>query len=441
MRKGPKIGVDLAVILADVALMGGVLRFYMLRQHGQVVLMLAGWFAVAALFYLVNQLLFGKKAPVNLVLALDTVCALAGAVLGQRFLILETEAAGPRILLAMLLAGSLIHACFLPQGQPRQSQLILYLDGLVVELAILMVLERLGSLDSIGNGLGTAGLAAGGMLLSLIAFRLQTPGGRRMEGGKGRGILFLGGLFTAAALVALWVGLHMRAVSQAIVMAVRWMAGILWQGIQILGQGAEAFLHWLAALFPAQEEEWILPEPQTTVEMELPEEAAGGGGFFLLVLAALALLAGGVWLLRRLRGRHLAGWEAGGLLGQAQRVRRTRKRGGRLVRLLMAVQFWTGYLQHRMSPAGILTLAERLGRRRRKGRETWESGPAYLRRLSAEEGADCLLAAAAALEQEFYSDRTVGADGAQRAWSLEMARQCRRQLKKLEKEGQEPGRV
>lgn len=439
MRKGQKIGVDLAVLLADVALMGGVLRFYMLRQHGQVTLMLAGWFAAAALLCLVNQLLFGKRATMNLVLILDVLCVVAGVVLGQRFLAMETEAVGPRILFALLLAGSLTHACFLPQGQLRQSQLILYLDGLVAEFAILMVLERLGSLDSMGNGLAAAGLAAGGMLLSLISFRLQTPGGQRMEGGKGKGLLFLGGLLAVAALAALWVGRHMGAVSQKIVAAVQWTAGLLWQGVRLVGGGLEAFLLWLASLFPGQEEEWVLPDPQAAVEMEMPAEAEGGGGFFLLVLAGLALAAGGIWLLRRLRGRRLAGWDAGGLPGQPQRVRQIRPKKRRLARLLAAFRFWTGYLGNRMTPAGILTLAERLGRRRGEGRRPWESGPAYLRRITGGAGADCLLAAAAALEQEFYGAGNSAAGREPAPWNRDMALQCRRQLKNMEKNGQGPG--
>ncbi|WP_434309136.1 hypothetical protein [Hominifimenecus sp. rT4P-3] len=429
MSQKQKMGIQLAMLLADVVLMGSVLAIYTLRQTDEMRLYLFPWWMVLAAGWILNRIFTVKKAPVNLALAVDGILTVLFIFAGQNLLSLGQESFGSRILLGGLLAGSFIHSASMPMSEPRQNQLVLYLDGLVACLAILMVLNRVGSLKGIEGLLTFGGLSAGGLLLALISSRIRTPGIERLEGKKGQGWMVLGAILAVAVAVAFFAGTHLSAISSGIVFCVTLAVDGIWAVLCFIGRGVQNFLLWLASLFPSSDGEIFLPEPETGAAMEAAEAVDSGSGMLLGIMAALWIAAALVWLMRQLRGKRLTGFSKEGAGSQTGRERIKKRPWGWFRRKWRELYFWCQYLGHKRTPAGILVLAEHQGKKAGIGRAESESGPAYLRRLAAS-GADssfwCLREAADALEKTFYGAKEPTLEPT-------MISACRKALKGLKK--------
>lgn len=433
MNRKQKIGVQLAMLLADITLMGSVLAIYALRQTDEIHLYLLPWFAVLAAAFFLNFLFVQKKAPVNLVLLIDGVLTVGFVIFGQNILVMSQESFGVRILLGGLLAGSFVHGASMPMGEPRQNQLVSYLDGLVACLAILMVLNKTGSLNGIEGLLAFGGASAAGLLLALISSRIRTPGMERLEGKKGKGVAALGLILAGAAALAFWMGSHLKTVSSGIVFLVKSAADGIWAVLVWLGHGLNSFLLWLASFFPAANGGMILPEPEAGAAMETVEETAGGGGTLILILAVALLAAAFFWLLRQLKGKRLNGFSQDAAGSIALRTKSKKKPWGWIGRKWSEFCFLLKYWRNRNTPAGILTFAERWGKQAGMPRGTGESGPSYLRRLAVtrEKGdSKCLWEAASELEKEFY-----GRGG---KLSPSVVSDCRNLLKQFRKDACKP---
>ena len=197
-----------------------------------------------------------------------------------------------------------------------------------------------------------------------------------------------------------------------------------------LGGVVERFMRWLAGLFTLQEH-YDAADP----ELDMPSVAAAelGGGAQLsvnttalgIILCALAVgAAAAVAVLLR---RHIVSLtETERAYGGEAGVRRTGGAGGEFWRRLRAALCfrWTAFLR-RDTPAGLLVLLERMGKRARAPRGAGETMRSFLARMDPAGG---LAELADALDRQYYG----GGGGMDRKSCRELRRYIRRTLRRAQ---------
>ena len=172
-----------------------------------------------------------------------------------------------------------------------------------------------------------------------------------------------------------------------------------------VGRGIERIIAWLAGRFTRQDE-FEAPEPEGYLPSLAESEFAESGvqlsvdttalGIVLCVLAAAAAVTIAV-LLRRSRAARAVHTAAGGAEATVRRTGGTASVLWQKLRQALAFR-WAAFL-HRDTPAGLLVLLERMGKRAKAPRRTGETMRAFLMRMDPAGGLSEL---ADALDRQFY---------------------------------------
>lgn len=269
-------------------------------------------------------------------------------------------------------------ACMDP---PAAARSISAMEGTTCFFVVFLWIQTVTGMDA---GYSMPLLAMSLLSLAVVLYqRLFSVGGGSGRS-RGRGLLVVGAVLAAIAGV-LWLFLTFGAgpLGRG---AVTVFYGVLYC-LKMLGHLLGRFLQWLAALFPAEGGPMeVAPLPEMPIAEDLAGDVEVDPRLLLAVgvLALLALAAGVVYLLYRLRRVRLGGVGARPDTGRVRRqrlglldwLRRVLAAAGARWRLLAAVVTLRG------SPQELYLFLNRAGRRLDCRRQTGETPCAFVRRAA-----------------------------------------------------------
>lgn len=387
-----------AALVSDAALAAAVLGFWPVFAIGsRVQIPLGIWLLFLAAQLCVNLVLLERGCSLNGYLIWNGILILGAAygIAGRAFCVPEDS--GFPFLTGFLVLGTACHGAAAAWYLPQDNGLLRYVDVLIAVTAFYLYAAYQLDFPS-GEYSLVLGAACGAAVLDLLAVsRLRTQGDEaaviRGSGAGGKLILALvalGIVLATALLMGAASGQVHSLVDAALVVLsfVGKILGAVGNGILFVLGGIVLFFIWL---FPSTPD-GVKDQLQETVTAQAEEVIAETGlvlpAWLWWTICALVLAACFMWILKQLKG---------------VRIRRIRQTGSRrnvvrknhawsalkalLKRLWEAARFEYQYRTHKNTPEGLLIYAERLGQRRRLGRQKAESPGEYLRRLAEQSGA------------------------------------------------------
>lgn len=384
MSKLRKLWIRWTFLLADLYLISVVIQVFVL-QGGSPSAAYWPWLAEVSTILFLNTILRQRAATYPVVIGCNVIGALITGT-SSLFVFPQADFSFLRqVVLIILTAAPAAHSAMLTDEEPGQQQNVLYLDAAVAATALILFLADKGTLFPTDGLILLGKLTCLALLLSLILSRVGKRPGASHSGRSFAGALILGGLLLLSFLFAVLAASHFQGISSGIVGSVVWLCQQLLQVLRAFGNKVGSFFLWLLSLFPAKDEDWIPPEPESTAIM-MEETAADSYdtiALILLILLGIAAMAGIACLLYRLRGKR---WQEKSLEERAV-PNLPRKNGFRdqlqklWQKMKQNLRFELSYLRNRRTPAGLLVWTERKLRSTSLSRRESESPPAFLRRL------------------------------------------------------------
>ncbi len=370
----------------------------MLEPRGLVVQVpLAPLVALLGLMLLADSLLVKKSAPMVLFVLLNAIVAIGCGLWLQSLLVLSKRALEARILFVALDLVLFADVALTAIRCPARAEMLVYFDlslifeALFIALAGSMTLANASQFELWGL------LACILTLTSVASLRIQTSDARSTAG--------MALLLAVAGLLFYLANLALGELESMSASFVRVLAKALEAFKAFFLRIITAFFNWLSALF---DRELVYEFDPNVLDQRVGSAVYRdyGSGLWVLAVLGIAVVAALVFLLVRLRGRHLK---------PKARVRSTD--GGsrasihsrRRPRIIGRLLFLFRYLRGRDTAAGLFIWLERRSRRSGFRRGASESPQAFVRRLSEGVGEtpfrDSMVLFADTLERQFYSNR------------------------------------
>lgn len=384
MSATKKLFIQWNILFAELVILAGVFHFFQHQNHGTT-LDYFPWLLSLSFALITNTLLRYRQAPMNFVLIYNGLISICAGILGQHSLVMPEESLFSRVFFFIFLTCSTAHAAMLVEDEPKQSQIVLYIDILVITTIIMFILRHTGTLTDIDVLIRLCQLSCAGMLLSMIIFRLQFPNSKSGSGSKLRGMFLPGLIFIMLLAIAWFASNNSEGASFGIATAIIYIKDLVLAALMLLVKLMARFFNWFIMLFPAASETIVLPEAGEDIVIESLAGEASADGSLLFIIAAAAIITVIIVIILKMRGKR---WRNN---LQASTVRKEQyrishlKKGVRMFwkKITQKLIFQMAYFRNRKSAAGLFVWTERKMRRRNISRSVNESPSAWLRRLAA----------------------------------------------------------
>lgn len=363
--------------------------------------------------YLLDLLMAKRNVNLAIYVGLQLVLAAVSVALFYRFSTIEPFHLGTLIFMGIFLAGG-VFACGYAAADPVQPKnLIFYFDSVVVLMILLLLIHHIIPLFMVTEVLVLCFIAMVFSMLSLTPSRTEVPksaartqspplSGQLMVGAALTVILLLSGLFI------LFAASGTRSLSQALFDAGMWLYHRLHDLAKFLFAQLERFILWLVQFLPEA------PSESTAADAMLSTEGGTSSGsgiqlpsyFKYIGLGLLAILVL-KFLLSMIRERAENNHRNAQVLIYSRRSGTLASGMRHLLRAFKAfLTFLRNRIRYKNTAPGLLLLCQFRVPAEKK-RKAYESGPAFLLRLSREPLSDAERSAlrelSRLLEETFYS--------------------------------------
>lgn len=370
------------------------------------------------LFYLINEWLSDKNLPANLLTILNILFCIAASICGFR--LIQSEPASMAVhVCQVLFPVSLVLCGFYYTWYPEKPQsLVLAFDGLIAFFLIYLFLDMAGVLLPSDTLELSCLITMGLVLLSVILIRISSDEEHTGIFPKGffPVLLLIAGCLFLALGVSLLVSGQVKSVTDFFTMILKYLVfSIFW----ILGKISDTlgiFFQWLMNLLPDAETAMGNTEIPDLSIQELPTEETliTVSPTILFIILAVLLAAGFFWLFRHMKGKRMHKKAIHRKSGHITKTWQLPSLLNLFRSLYKRIRFHVRLFRKRRTPAALAFRIEQYGSHHGKARNTGESAPAYLKRLSElteytakPELSAALLALAELLQEEYYSGKTV----------------------------------
>lgn len=412
MRTIRKFAIGLSMILTDIVLLSCCLYFTVIIQKVETVeVNLALWIAIGILAFVMNLLLVKKQKPVGMLLF----CNIAAMIISCVLVCLTFTGGTAGIPLRVFVCGVLCivvgHGCYLALMPFKAEQSILFLDALVVVVALFLAGCELRKLTGVLPLQMLCFFTVGYMLIALVFLRTFQEENQVIRGGSVKG---KAGIFGALSAIIIFSILLCATLSMRASGAVKslWEAALYlllhvkgWMGKlgNILtsfflrfadNEGSEQALSAVqSGSVSSSEDEWI-PVP------ELPAWLPAVIGIVILAFVAFILIR----TILRLRHEKLSdgkpAFQSAEIICEAGE-NRTPPLWERIRKKIFLLQ---RKRELKKTPIGLAMLSEKRGKTAGMPMQPSETWHGYVRRLAESGNSEILQQMSALLERHFYSD-------------------------------------
>ncbi|MBR5510142.1 MAG: hypothetical protein IKV59_08830 [Lachnospiraceae bacterium] len=392
-----------------------------IRGSEQITLQLLPLAVLTILFSLFNEWLSGRNLPVNALIFLNLAFCIVAALCGFRCILSEPVTTTVHIF-QVIIPVSLVLCGFYYTWYPEKPQsLILAFDGLIAFFLIYLFLDMAEVLLPSDTLELSCLIIMGLVLLAIILIRISTD--ETHTGIFPKGFFPVLFLITGCLLLALGISLlisgQVRSVTDFFTMLLKYIVfSVFW----VLGKISDIlgiFFQWLMNLLPDAEIAMSNTEIPDLSIQELPNEETliTISPVALLIVLAVLVTIGLCWIFLHMRGKRMIKKTLRKKSGQITKTWTMPSPMELLRSLYRSIQFHIQLFQKRRTPAVLAFRIEQYGKRHGKTRNTGESVPAYLKRLSElleykekPDLAKALTALADLVQEEYYSNTFVQVD-------------------------------
>lgn len=411
------MGLSLSFIMIESIL------FYIgcsIRDGESVTIQVLPWASLTLFFLLCNELLSGKELPVNLLVTLNVIFCIISAVSGFFFIKAEPTTFLVHVFQILFPAATTLYGFYFTWYPEKIQSLLLAFDALVAFFLLFLFMDIVGILLP-SNGLEIPYLTVTGIVLFLIIFlRIASNEERSKISWQSfiPVVLIIAGVLLLALIFALVISGQVKSITDLLVTILKTIAltalSIFGYISDILGK----FFLWLINLLPEAEDAAVrmeqdaftipVGEPEEEIAMQIPIEV-------LIGVVAVVLILGLCFLFYHMRGVRVTKAKARKSPGKIQRsIELPFSFSGILKGAYERILYRIRLFQKRKTPAALAILVEEHERHHGRARQTQESAPAYLRRLSGHSdyqekkaAAQALSELANLLQKEYYTNEEV----------------------------------
>lgn len=370
--------------------------------------------AIVLAAYFINMAVMRRGVPVPVFAIIELIIVGAGAFAFVKCVRLEPFALRTVIINCVIYCLGFFAAAYLAWTPTSSNSILIRFDCLAVMSLVMIVLDELLTMPGAKSALMMCWICLALTLLAAISLKSGAliGRGRAVEGNAALGRIMLIVAFGLLGVIALAVigfaTVGFKSFSEFLLTiltaVVKWVKAALLYLYRLF----ERFMLWLAQF--AKDVPVESGETEAVPPMELPagEELAAqlpGWIYYVLIAIVAAILVFVVFKLRKHRAVRVVSHRYA-----AVKVQRESGLGKALRELLERLRILLRYrwncLRLRRSAAGLLAWCERKSPEE-FSRRTDESGPRFLRRLSAIFGEQCLENLALLVERSFYSPHPV----------------------------------
>lgn len=422
MNQIRKFAIGMSMLSADIVLLSCCLYFTVIIEKTEwVTPNLFLWFGVTAIAYVINLILQNKQVRVSTLFLCNLIWMILSAILVC--LLFTSDPAG--LFLKVFVCGVIIviegHSCYLALTPFKTEQCVLFLDALIVVIALFLCGCELRQLSGVLPMQILCFAVVGYMLIALIFLRTSPTGqtqatvpGNILSGASISGrigvFIALGSIVTASCILCALLSLKAGQAAQNLWSLFIMLLKNMKDGLHVIGEKCTAFF----SRFDTQ------TDSAGVSPIQSPSSSSGAGnawipvpdiplwipltiGIAVLILAAVLI----VRALLHLKKEKLSSVSEKNWSVTVTRRAVSRPKASRWRKLLDKL-----ILRYRMhcqkkTPVGLAILARKMGNSigvSMQKKETWHS---YVTRLSAFGDTPTLLELARFLERYFYSGNEI----------------------------------